>query len=1146
MPQSVLGELLRILPAACGDAGSRDLSDGELLQRFCARREEAAFTLLVERHGPMVLGLCQRILGERAAAEDAFQATFLVLVRRAPSLGTGQPLAGWLHAVGQRVALKARAQQTAQRQRERRSAPMPRQDTLDQVTWQELRGVLDQEIARLPDKYRNPLVLCYFEGKSHERAARELDCPTRSLSNRLVRARELLRRRLVRRGLTLSAAALAGTLTETAAAALAHIPALLTLTTVRAATMFAGGQAGAGCGLGTRAALLAQEAIKETIGIKSKLLLLLVVLGLTGLALAGLGDLGDLGGAGLARETAKGEAAMDAAPVTQVKDDTTGSKKEGAPATDLYGDPLPPGALLRLGSTRLRQYPSCLGVAFSPSADLLVSSGMENTVHFWEAATGKELRQITLPAKTIGAVAFSPDGKLLAGAADRVVYLWDAGTGREIRQWRGHEVQAVALSFSAKGDRLAVSDHSDIWVWEVTSGKLVQLIEGKVGVIDGVALSPDGKAVAGAGMGIWDVAAGTVLHEAPAKSPHGRALVFSRDGKFLITAGAEGIAVWDATSGKKVRVPSGPALRYPCVALSPEGKGETLAVGDYDDQLYLWDWSAGKKVRQFPRQVLPVQSLAFSRDGKTLAAGGNWGSIHLWDVATGQPTASAVVGHEEGLTSVVCGPPARIITTGWDGSVRIWDGQSSKEKLRLEIAKDERNKTDMIPGGFRAGAAAQMLGHLVLSADGKLLAAARWDGIVMIWNATTGKEVKRLEACRLAFSPDNKLIATLEYSASQKIHQPDLVRIYDRETGKRLHELHGPATQWYEALVFLPDSKSLLAIEKYRPPPGSPSFSDLQFVLWDVATGKERRTFPSVGADNHELTLSPDGRTIAARRYVGSSNGGSPTESVVLWETATGGQRGEIVGHRNAIGGVAFSPDGQLVAIASLDGARLWDLFSGKEIARLEGHRGWAGALAFSGDGKTLVTGSTDSTALVWDLSRVPPRAGPVELSPADLEACWKDLRGDARAGFVAIGRLIASPRQAAHLLSEKLQPAPKGDEKRIAQLITDLGSEQFETRKNATKELEKLGDAAMAALEKALTGNIALELRQRLERLLDLLDDTHPTPDRVREMRAMETLEQIGTEEARRLLDRLATAGAAGARLTRDAEAVRQRLNRD
>src|SRR5262249_19132425 len=144
----------------CAPEGARDLTDGELLQRFLTNREGAAFTILLQRHGPMVLGVCRRVLGDAHAAEDCFQATFLVLLRRAASLQNRQPLAGWLHGVARRIALRARAQSATRRDRERGAGHMPRATSLDDLTWQELRCVLDEEVGRLPQKYRDPVVLC--------------------------------------------------------------------------------------------------------------------------------------------------------------------------------------------------------------------------------------------------------------------------------------------------------------------------------------------------------------------------------------------------------------------------------------------------------------------------------------------------------------------------------------------------------------------------------------------------------------------------------------------------------------------------------------------------------------------------------------------------------------------------------------------------------------------------------------------------------------------------------------------------------------------------------------------------------------------------------------------------------------------------
>jgi RNA polymerase sigma factor (sigma-70 family) len=185
------------------------LSDAELLRRWVTGRDEAAFEVLLWRHGPMVLGVCRRVLGDLHDAEDAFQATFWVLACKATSIHRHESLAAWLHGVAQRMSLKARNTNLRRRGRERRSAVKANTEPVDEQTWEELRLILDEELGRLPEKYRAPVVLCYLEGKTNEQAARELGCPKSSLSSRLGRARELLRERLMQRGVTLSASAVA-------------------------------------------------------------------------------------------------------------------------------------------------------------------------------------------------------------------------------------------------------------------------------------------------------------------------------------------------------------------------------------------------------------------------------------------------------------------------------------------------------------------------------------------------------------------------------------------------------------------------------------------------------------------------------------------------------------------------------------------------------------------------------------------------------------------------------------------------------------------------------------------------------------------------------------------------------------------------
>jgi RNA polymerase sigma factor (sigma-70 family) len=223
---------------------SGDPGDGALLARFVGERDEAAFAALLQRHGPMVHGVCRRVLGDGPDADDAFQATFLVLVRKAGSIGRPGLLGNWLYGVASRTALKARAV-VARRRAELRPLPeVAVSDPVEDVLWRDLRPVLDEELSRLPDRYRTAVVLCDLEGRTHEEAARSLGCPRETVTTRLTRARARLRSRLVRRGLTLSAGLLATVLAGKAAPAAP--PAGLVDFTTRAALHFAAGQAAAG------------------------------------------------------------------------------------------------------------------------------------------------------------------------------------------------------------------------------------------------------------------------------------------------------------------------------------------------------------------------------------------------------------------------------------------------------------------------------------------------------------------------------------------------------------------------------------------------------------------------------------------------------------------------------------------------------------------------------------------------------------------------------------------------------------------------------------------------------------------------------------------------------------------------------------
>jgi RNA polymerase sigma factor (sigma-70 family) len=260
-------------------------TDGQLLASFIEQKDEAAFEALVCRHGPMVFGVCWRVVHQHHDAEDAFQATFLVLARKASSVRPREKLANWLHGVALRIAMKAKTMTAKRRGREKQVTAMPEPEAAPQDQWRDLQPLLDQELNGLPENYRLPILLCDLEGKSIKEATRQLGWPQGTLAGRLARGRKLLAKRLANRGVMLSAGSLAAFVSQNAASA--AVPAPLVSTTVKAAaTMFAAQTTVAGV-VPARVALLMEGALKAMLLSKLKTVavgLLLVVALLCGAA----------------------------------------------------------------------------------------------------------------------------------------------------------------------------------------------------------------------------------------------------------------------------------------------------------------------------------------------------------------------------------------------------------------------------------------------------------------------------------------------------------------------------------------------------------------------------------------------------------------------------------------------------------------------------------------------------------------------------------------------------------------------------------------------------------------------------------------------------------------------------------------------
>jgi RNA polymerase sigma factor (sigma-70 family) len=569
-------QMLRMLSAG----QSAGLPDDELLKRFLEQRDEAAFESLLCRHGPMVLNTCRRLLGHLPDAEDAFQATFLVFCRKAKTIARRQSLGSWLHRVALRICLRAKA--TSQRaagglkRRFEQAAPLGRTGAADRartpLEQQEEWSVLDEELNRLPEKYRAPLVLHYLEGKTAEQAAVELGWRPGTVCGRLARGKDLLRSRLIRRGVTLTAGMVAGLVAPDLATA--ALPPALVKATVRAGIVFAGGQAVVP---GAASARLAQRFLRA--GLFGRLKLLAAVFLTVGIATAGAGVI--LSRTQPTDRIAKVPPLLNAAP-----------PNEAQARVDGDGDPLPAGARLRLGSARLGHGDWLKAMAYSRDGRALVAAGDRGLVHTWDAATGRPLATVAYsPFAYQTQPVLSPDGATLAVAV----------ASDSFGMKPNSTVLLMSLSRNAAPLRLAVGSNGDV---------------------RSLAFSPDGNYLAAGGnfdfILLWEVASGHLVRRFTVSKHYIQAVAVSPDGKLLAVDNQPALRLWDVATGEEDRQPLEPKSWGTVLAFS--GDGRVLAGGDTLGKISLWDWHTGKALRQFapPESFLRgrMDNLAFSPDSK--------------------------------------------------------------------------------------------------------------------------------------------------------------------------------------------------------------------------------------------------------------------------------------------------------------------------------------------------------------------------------------------------------------------------------------------------------------------------------------------------------------------------------------------------
>jgi RNA polymerase sigma factor (sigma-70 family) len=1084
----------------------------------------------------MVLAVCRRVLHNLHDADDVFQAAFLVVARKAKARGWRDSVANWLYLVAYRLALRVREAAQRRARHESRTTVAAPIDPLEAVSGRELCAALDDELSRLPDRYRAGIVLCCLEGKTRDEAAQMLGWSPRMLKRRLERGRALLRARLEKRGFELPSV-LAGVLVAEGVSR-AMVPTGLLQTVLMAATT---GTASSERVLALVCASL-QGMLVSRLRVAAGVLLAATFLSGVGLAIGQL-------------------------PRDTVLLATKPPVESAMPArTDSHGDPLPPGVLFRAGTVRFRHGGPVAAVVFSPDGKILASASWDHTVRLWDTVTGNELRRLSGHQDAVFCVAFAPDGKLggtLASAGkDKTVRLWDISTGKEKQQIGRPTHDVNCLAFSPDGKLLAGGGrHELVRLWDVATGKELRTLAGqqqlkpifgnlreedlerpKIGCLT-LAFSPDGKTLAGGNkdgsIRLWDVGTGNEVRRLEGHRNGVISIAFAPGGKTLVSGAAEeAIRLWDLGSGRAVRQLTGHRGAVFAVAYAPGGKA--VGSGGQDGSIRLWDAASGEELARQDAGGDHVYGIAFSPDGTALASAHAQHTIALWSVS-----ASARAGRKEGpggekslqhlhpalqqaaLVPFTFSPDGlSLAAVSRDGMICLCEPATGKEIRRL--------------GPHRG-----IIMSLVFAPDGKWLASGSWsDPAIRVWDVAGDKPVLELRghenAVRsLALSPDGKALVSASYDKS--------LRLWDLAAGK---ELHRWAQDAYLAVAFAPDGK-VFADSRY----------DGTIHLWETATGREvRRLQTGEQGSTFALAFSPDSRVLA----VAGQN-----TTVRLFEVATGRLRCQFSVRQGSIHSLAFTSDGRTLATGGgealthfrdLDEFKfaatarlsdyavcLWDVTTGKQVRRLEGHQGGVFALAFSRDGRALVSRSWDTTALVWGLpaARGQPAPPSDHLTPEELQDLWTGLReGDAEKAHRALGKLEAAPEQAVELLGKRLRPVPTVSPARLAELLTNLDSDDFSLREQATHELKRLAELAEEDVRKALQARPSLEMRRRLEDIVANLKAPFPPPERLQSLRALEMLEHLGTPAARQVLERLSQ-GAPKAWLTREADASVQRLGR-
>jgi WD40 repeat protein len=847
------------------------------------------------------------------------------------------------------------------------------------------------------------------------------------------------------------------------------------------------------------------------------------------------------------------------------------AQKAKPPRLDVNGDPLPDGAVARLGTIRFQPQGDARAVALSPDGTTLAAmhrSGEGTRVDFLNAATGKSIRALEVAVDSDDRMQFTPDGKGLVFSGRSSIQFVDARTGKVTKTIEvGRSWESNRVTLSTDGTRMAGQPqkyvkHAPVKVWDTRTGKEVASLPGRGAACIALAFSPDGKRlllwsliptqVGGDSIGFGsdskvalaciDVGTRTIAGETTVGQAQFIALCPDGETVAIEAPDHQSIRIRHLPTGTDRRVIKVTSSRF---AFAPDSK--VLFTIDAARRGALWDVTKGKKIRDLEGALVNQEFdlSGISKDGQTIALlDGGWYSaprIVVWNAATGKRIARPPA-HEGTVTCIAYAPDGKALASGSiDKTVRLWDPATGKHLRILTVHK----------GAITA---------VAISSDGKLVASSSLSGLTRVCRTADGKLVaefagpsketrgQRRERVKggnppevLAFSQEGKVLFmgghSPEVLARDIPRGKEVLRLKTGDDGAVMAFGNGGAL----AMTANGEIRAEEVQERVR--------------VWDLMEKQavanlplRHERFGSVRCD--AAIFSPDGRLLASSQ-VSEYQGIRPSYGATqlrLWERATGEPIRTLGPIITTV--LAFSSNGRLLAAGGAGrsghlrvgygaGIDVWDTLTGVKAGSLSVS---PECVAFSPDGLHLATGGRDHGVLIWETPKLPQRKRAKDPSVAECDAWWTALGKEAKDAYKAIEEMTAAPEHATTLLKERVRPVRLGDSDAVARLLVQLNSEAFTEREKAERALEKMGEGIAHLLPKAIRGKVDLEFRRRVQRLLKKCNATSTLG--MQHHRAVATLEWIGSPAAHALLRALAD-GAPGARLTIEARAALKRLPR-